>query len=109
MDTAWQAQWGVEYAPSLGQPQLWTRPYVYSFAAYDGLTLPVGSDEQLVYEEIQRRWGKVLPELIRADTEAGFNKTLADYNNFKKEKGIDKVVAAQTKLMNANKAKLGIK
>ena len=109
MDTAWQAQWGVEYAPSLGQPQLWTRPYVRSFAAYDGLTLPVGSDEALIYEEIQRRWGKVLPELIRADTEAGFNKTLADYNNFKKEKGIDKVVAAQTKLMNANKAKLGIK
>lgn len=57
MDTAWQEQWGVEYAPSLAQPQLWTRPFVKSFAAYDGLTLPVGSDEALIYETIQRRWG----------------------------------------------------
>ena len=48
MDNAWQAQWGTEYAPSLEQPQLWTRPYVHSYAAYDGLTLPVGSDEQII-------------------------------------------------------------
>ena len=109
MDTAWQAQWGVEYAPSLGQPQLWTRPYVHSFAAYDGLTLPVGSDEQLIYEEIQRRWGKVLPELLRAKSDADFDKTVAEFNQFKKDKGIDKVIDAQTKLMNANKAKLGMK
>jgi putative aldouronate transport system substrate-binding protein len=109
MDTAWQAQWGVEYAPSLGQPQLWTRPYVHSFAAYDGLTLPVGSDEQLIYEEIQRRWGKVLPELIRAKSDADFDKIVTEFNQFKKDKGIDKVIDAQTKLMNANKAKLGMK
>jgi putative aldouronate transport system substrate-binding protein len=109
MDTAWQAQWGVEYAPSVGQPQLWTRPYVHSFAAYDGLTLPVGSDEQLIYEEIQRRWGKVLPELIRAKSDADFDKIVTEFNQFKKDKGIDKVIDAQTKLMNANKAKLGMK
>ncbi|MCQ2598283.1 MAG: extracellular solute-binding protein [Treponema sp.] len=109
MDTAWQAQWGVEYAPSLGQPQLWTRPYVKSFAAYDGLTLPVGSDEQLIYEEVERRWGKVLPQLIRAESEAEFNKIVADFNKFKADKGVDKVIDAQTKLMDINKAKLGMK
>ena len=109
MDTAWQAQWGIEYGPANGQPQLWTRPYVKSFAAYDGLTLPVGSDEDLIYQEIQRRWGKVLSQLLRAPTEKDFDTILADYNQFKKDKGIDKVVAFQTKLMNANKAKLGMK
>lgn len=109
MDTAWQAQWGIEYAPSLGQPQLWTRPYVTSFAAYDGLTLPVGSDEQIIYEDIQRRWGKVLPQLIRASSDAEFDKVLADFNKYKKDKGIDKVVAVQTELMNVNKKKLGMK
>ena len=108
MDTAWQAQWGTEYAPSLGQPQLWTRPYVHSFAAYDGLTLPVGSEEQLIYEDIQRRWGKVLPQLIRAKTEAEFDSIVAQFNKYKKDKGIDKVIAAQSKMMNANKAKLGM-
>jgi len=109
MDTAWQAQWGVEYAPSLGQPQLWTRPYVHSFAAYDGLTLPVGSDESLIYEDIQRRWGKVLPQLIRAESEAEFDKIAADFNKYKADKGIDKVIEVQTQLMNVNKAKLGMK
>lgn len=109
MDTAWQEQWGKEYAPSLAQPQLWTRPYVVSYAAYDGLTLPVGSDEALVYEEIQRRWGKVLPSLLRAQSDAEFDRIIGEYNEFKKSKGLDKIVAIQTELMNANKKKLGVK
>ena len=108
MDTAWQAQFGTDYAPSLEQPQLWTRPYVHSYAAYDGLTLPVGSDEQLIYEDIQRRWGKVLPQMIRAGSEAEFDKIVADFNQYKKDKGVDKVIAAQTVLMNENKKKLGL-
>ncbi|MCR5285525.1 MAG: extracellular solute-binding protein [Treponema sp.] len=108
MDTAWQAQFGSDYAPSLEQPQLWTRPYVHSYAAYDGLTLPVGSDEQLIYEDIQRRWGKVLPQMIRASSEAEFDKIVADFNEYKKDKGIDKVIKAQTELMNINKKKLGM-
>ena len=108
MDTAWQAQWGVEYAPSVGQPQLWTRPYVASYAAYDGLTLPVGSEEQLIYEDIQRKWGKVLPQMLRAKSDAEFDKIVKEFNQYKKSKGIDKVIDAQTKLMNANKAKLGM-
>ena len=106
MDTAWQAQWGVEYAPSLAQPQLWTRPYVRSYAVYDGLTLPVGSDEDLIYQEIQRRWGKELSNLIRAESEAEFDKILNNFNKFKYDKGYAKIQAAQTELMNKNKAKL---
>jgi putative aldouronate transport system substrate-binding protein len=106
MDTAWQAQWGVEYAPSLEQPQLWTRPYVCSYAVYDGLTLPVGSDEDLIYQEIQRKWGKVLSNLIRASSEKEFDTILADYNKFKADKGLAKVQKIQTELMNKNKAKL---
>ena len=106
MDTAWQAQWGVEDAPSLEQPQLWTRPYVCSYAVYDGLTLPVGSDEDLIYQEIQRKWGKVLSNLIRASSEKEFDMILADYNKFKADKGLAKVQKIQTELMNKNKAKL---
>jgi len=108
MDTAWQAQFGITYGPANGQPQLWTRPYVKSFAAYDGLTLPVGSDEALASEEIQRQWGKVLPQLLRAPTEAEFDRILNDFAKYKKAHGIDKVIAEQTKLMNINKKKLGM-
>lgn len=106
MDTAWQSQWGIEYAPSIEQPQLWTRPYVHSYAVYDGLTIPVGSDEDLIYQEIQRRWGKTLSSLIRASSEDEFNKILNDFNAYKTQKGYDKVVKLQTQLMNENKSKL---
>ena len=106
MDTAWQTQWGVEYAPSLAQPQLWTAPYVASYAVYDGLAIPIGSDEDLIYQDIQRRWGKVLSSLIRAESKAEFDRILADFNQYKKDKGIEKVAKLQTELMNANKAKL---
>ena len=109
MDNAWQAQWGVEYSPAYAQPQLWTRPYVHSFAVYDGLILPVASDERIIHEDIQRRWGKVISLLIRAPSDKEFDRIVDEFNQYKKEKGIDKVVAAQTKLMNANKAKLGMR
>ena len=106
MDTAWQAQWGVEYAPSLEQPQLWTSPYVHSYAIYDGLTLPVGSDEDIIYQDIQRRWGKTLSNLIRAKSEYEFDEILNEFNAYKNERGIGKIQALQTELMNKNKAKL---
>lgn len=109
MDTAWQAQWGLEYAPSLEQPQLWTRPYVSSYAVYDGLVIPVGSEEDLIYQDIQRKWGKVLSNLIRASSEEEFDQIISEFNQYKKLKGVDKIVELQTELMNQNKKKLGVK
>lgn len=107
-NTAWSDKFGKEYAPAVEQPYLWSMDYATSYAAYDGLTLPVGSDEDLIYQEIQREWGKVLVNLITAKTEADFNKIVADFNQFKKDAGVDKVIAAQTALMAVQKAKLGM-
>lgn len=107
MDTAWQNQWGIEYAPSLEQPQLWTSPYVTSYAVYDGLTLPAGSDEDIIYQDIVRRWGKTLPALIRASSDAEFDSLVQDFNAYKKDHGYDKIQKAQTELMMRNKKKLG--
>ena len=56
-----------------------------------------------------RSWGKVISLLIRAPSDKEFDRIVDEFNQYKKEKGIDKVVAAQTKLMNANKAKLGMR
>ena len=46
--------------------------------------------------------------MIRASSEAEFDKIVSDFNQYKKDKGIDKVIAAQSVLMNANKKKLGM-
>ena len=109
MDNAWQTQWGAKYSPALEQPQLWTRPYVTSFAAYDNVQIAPGSDEDLIFSEIQRRWGKDLPLMLRAKTDAEFDKIWADFQTFKKSIGYEKLQAAQTVMLNANKQKLGIK
>ncbi len=109
MDTAWQGQFGAKYSPALEQPQLWTRPYVKSFAAYDGLQLAPGTDEALISEELARRWGKDLPLLLRAKSEAEFDKIWNDLQAFRTAKGAAKVLAKQTELMKVNKAKLGLK
>lgn len=109
MDNAWQTQWGAKYSPALGQPQLWTRPYVTSFAAYDNIQLTPGTDEALIYEEVQRRWGKDLPALLMAKNDAEFDKIWGDFQAFKKAKGFAKIQAKQTELLKINKAKLGMK
>lgn len=64
--------------------------------------------KHLFMKQFKEDGGRVLPELIRAKTEAEFDKIWNEFVAYKKEKGIDKVVEAQTKLMNINKAKLGL-
>jgi putative aldouronate transport system substrate-binding protein len=109
MDNAWQTQWGLKMAPALEQPQLWTRPYVKSFAAYDNVLLAPGSDEALISEELARRFGKDLPLLLRAKSEAEFDKIWSDLQAFRRAKGLAQVQAKQTELLRINKAKLGMK
>lgn len=108
MDNAWMAQWPTEYAPSLEQPQMWTKPYVVSYAQYDNLSLTPGSDEALIYDEIQRKWGAILPKLIMAETERDFDQLWNEYQQFKIDKGYKKVQTLQTKLLEKNKEKLGM-
>ena len=108
MDTAWQQQWGVDYAPSVAQPQLWTRPYVISYAQYDNMTAPPGSDEALVYDAVQRRWGEDLPRLILSKTDADFDQIWNAFQTYKRDQGWYKVQAFQTAAMQKNKKKLGL-
>jgi putative aldouronate transport system substrate-binding protein len=108
MDNAWQTQWGLSMAPALEQPQLWTRPYVHSFAAYDNIQLAPGSDEALIADDIAREWGKVLPLLLRAKSESEFNTLWADFQKFRIQKGIAKIQAKQTEILKLNKSKLGM-
>ena len=108
MDNAWQNQFPIEYAPSLGQPQLWTRPYVASYAQYDQLEPPPGTDEALIRDNIRRRWGQDLPRLLRANTEAEFDRIWNDFQRYKADQGFEKLQAYQTKVLSENKKKLGI-
>lgn len=107
-DEAWQAQFGLEYAPYVEQPQLWTRPYVESYAVYDGLTLAPDSEENAIYQDLQRKWGKTFHDMILAQDENEFDRLLRDFKKYRDEKGYRKMQEAQTAMMNENKRKLGM-
>jgi putative aldouronate transport system substrate-binding protein len=109
MDSPWYEQYREGYSASIEQPVLWTNKYVTSFAAYDNIAMPVGSDEALIADEIQRRWGRDLPRLLLAKSDAEFDTIWSDFQKFKKDAGFEKLQAAQTAKVKANKAKLGAK
>ena len=109
MDNPWTYQFPIEYAPSLEQPQLWTRPYVASYAVYDRIDMEPGSDEALIFDAIQRRWGQDLPRLLLAKSDEEFDRIWSDFQKYKKDQGYDKLQAKQTELLKANKARMGIK
>jgi putative aldouronate transport system substrate-binding protein len=108
MDVAWYEQYRPGYPDSISQPVLWTQPYVTSFAIYDSLDIPAGTDEALISDEIQRRWGRDLPRLILAKSEDEFDQRWADFLQFKTDRGYAKLQAKKTELMNVNKKKLGL-
>jgi putative aldouronate transport system substrate-binding protein len=67
-----------------------------------------GSDPVLIFDEIQRRWGRDLPRLILAKTESEFDSIWNDFQTFKADRGYAKLQEEQTKLLVVNKNKLVI-
>ena len=108
MDSAWQEQFEKNYSPALAQPQLWTRPYVKSFAEFDNIELVTGSDLSYDFSDIQREWGRILPRLILAETEEEFDEIWSEYQSYKEEHNYRGIQEFQTEKIKENKAKLGL-
>lgn len=108
MDSGWQAQWKQKLSPAVSQPELWTRPYVEQYFAYDAIILPPNSDESLTHQEVLRRWGTTLQNLLLSESEKDFDLILNEYNQIKHTEKYKKLVQLQTKIMNDNKRKLGL-
>ena len=108
MDSAWQEQFEKNYSPALAQPQLWTRPYVRSFAEYDNIELDPGSDLSYSFGDIQREWGRILPQLILAESEEDFDSIWADFQDYKAEHGYSDIQKYQTEKIHENRVKLGL-
>ena len=79
-----------------------------SFAEYDNIELATGSDLSYDFSDIQREWGRILPRLILADTEAEFDEIWSDYQEYKAEHNYRGIQEFQTEKIKENKAKLGL-
>jgi putative aldouronate transport system substrate-binding protein len=106
---SWRRQYPPNPRPAARRQAIeWTIPYVMSTSQYSQLSLVPGTDEQLIQADVQRRWGRDLPRLILAKTEAEFDAIWGEFQKFKTDRGWAKVQAKQTQLVNNNKRKLGI-
>ncbi|MBQ5449281.1 MAG: hypothetical protein IIT57_04515 [Treponema sp.] len=108
MDSAWEAQWNQKLSPAISQPELWTRPYVVKYFGYDAISLPPNSDENLTYQEVLRRWGTTLQNLILSESDEDFDVILDEYKQIKQTEKYKKLVQLQTQIMKSNKKKLGM-
>ena len=106
-DNAMALQWTEPAGPPLQQMEEWTYKYVITTSQYD-VTLPAGSDEAEIQSKVDNEWGRILPKLLLAKSEAEFDNVLNDFIKQREEWGFDKVLAAKTVLMNEAKAKLGL-
>ena len=108
MDSPWQYQFPMEYTPTQVQPKEWTRQYVTTYGLYSMLDIEPDSDEGLILQDIQLRWGQDLPRLLLANTDEEFDRIWADFQKFKLDRGYSQLQAKYTELLNRNKAKLGM-
>ena len=104
MNTPWTYQFPMGFSPALEQPQLWTRPFVRSFAVYDRLEMEPGSAYAIIHDNIARRWGQDLPRLILAGSDGEFDQIWNSFQTFKMAQGFERLQARQTELLERNRA-----
>ena len=83
--------------------------YIAFRPEFSGLTLSADSKEALAKSIIDIEWGTTVTKLIIAKSDAEFDQILTDFNAKRLELGYEKVRAAQQKMLDTNKQKLGIK
>nr|WP_223192668.1 extracellular solute-binding protein [Paenibacillus sedimenti] len=106
MDTNMNLQWAPPSVEPIKQPEEWTKGKTKSFSQYDNI-MPTGtSEEGIANDKIAKAWGKALPKLLLAKTDAEFDQVYEKYQNDRKAAGLDKVQAYQQREFEANSKKI---
>jgi putative aldouronate transport system substrate-binding protein len=106
MDTNVTPAWAPPAVEPFKQMEDWTRGKAHSFSQFDQLD-PVGSSEEgIMNDKVKTEWGKVLPKLLLAKSEAEFDEIWNDYLAKRESLGFAKVEAYRQKQYEENVAKL---
>jgi putative aldouronate transport system substrate-binding protein len=108
MDTNMQLQWAPPASEPGKQLEDWTKGKTVSYALYDGLDPTGTSEEGIAASTIAQEWGKTLPKLLMAKSEAEFDTVLNQFWTKRSELGYDKVVEYRKAQLEKNKKKLGM-
>lgn len=106
MDTNMQMKWATPTQEPLKQMEDWTKGKIKSLSQYDN-TMPNGtSPEGLAGTKVSQLWGKMLPKLILAGSDAEFDKLFKQYIEDRNAAGYDKVYQYRQKKFEENVKKL---
>ncbi|RSK25612.1 extracellular solute-binding protein [Bacillus sp. HMF5848] len=108
MDTNMSLQWAPPAVPPHKQMEDWTKGKTMSFAVYDGISPTGTSAEGVAASKIAQEWGRTLPKLILASSEAEFDELFNKFLDKRDSIGFDKVKAYQAKQFEVNKTKLNV-
>jgi putative aldouronate transport system substrate-binding protein len=106
MDTNMNLQWAPPSVEPFKQMEDWTKGKTYSFSQFDLLDPPANSEEGIAKTKIDQEFGKALPKLLLAKSEAEFDKIWNDYLAEREKAGWEKLQAYRQMKYEENVKKL---
>ncbi|MCG8501733.1 MAG: extracellular solute-binding protein [Firmicutes bacterium] len=101
-------KWRPEYPHYIKQMIEWTQDKVDpTQGLYDSVDPQADTEEGLMLQKMRQLWGRVLPQLIMAESDEVFDQLWADYISQRDALGFEQVQAYRQKKLEENKAKLG--
>jgi putative aldouronate transport system substrate-binding protein len=108
MDNPMKAQWESAPKTPLKEMELWTYPYSVSYAEFDNIDPLPFEEEGIIASKLSTLFGKALPALINADSEAEFDRLWDELQEARKKGGLDKLIEYKQVKIDENKTKLGL-
>ncbi len=106
MDTNMNLKWAPPSVDPIKQPEAWTRGKTKSFSQYDNIVPTGNSVEGIANTKIAQLWGKALPKLLLAKSDAEFDQLFDKFQKDRQAAGLEKVRAYQQKEFEANSQKI---
>ncbi len=100
-------EWQPDPEAPFDQYADWAAGKSTSYGLYDNLTPPADSDEYEIGVKVGNKWGEVLPQLLRAESEDAFDQIWNDFQQYKDDNNYQAVLDYNAERVEANKAKLG--
>lgn len=106
MDTNMNLQWAPPSVDPQKKMEEWTRGKVISMAEFDNLDPSSTSEEGISGSKIARNWGKALPKMLLAKSDAEFDEIFTKFLKDRDAAGIDKIDAYRQQAYEKNIQKL---
>jgi len=106
MDTNMNLQWAPPSVDPAKQMEDWTKGKSISMAEFDNMDPPATSEEGIANSKIARSWGKALPKMLLAKSDAELDEIFNKFMSDRAASGGDKIDAYRQQAYESNVKKL---